>query len=108
MTARVTTLLRIDVTSLTTSVSTVHFLIEMIMILKTIKVHSDIPYDTQNLTLVVISDEIYETRRRHFLIEMIMILKAIKVHSDIPYDTQNLTLVVISDEIYETRRRLVS
>ena len=64
MTTYVKTLWRVDVTSLTTSVSTMRFLIEIMLILKTIKSHFSGSYDKQNLTRVVISSEIYETRRR--------------------------------------------
>ena len=64
MNTRVITLWRVDVTSLTTSMSTMRFRIEIMFILKAIKSHFKGPYDKQNLTLVVISYEIYETRRR--------------------------------------------
>ena len=57
---------REDVTSLTTSVSTMCFLIEILFVLKVIKSKFKGSYDKQNLTLVVISYEIYETRRRLF------------------------------------------
>ena len=40
------------------------FLIEIMIILKAIKSHLKGSYDKQNLTRVVISYEIYETRRR--------------------------------------------
>ena len=40
------------------------FLIEIMFNLKAIKSHFKGSYDKQNLTLVVISSEIYETRRR--------------------------------------------
>ena len=40
------------------------FLIEITIVLKAIKSHFKGSYDKQNLTLVVISYEIYETRRR--------------------------------------------
>ena len=63
MTTRVT-LWRVHVMSLTTSVSAMQFLIEIKLILKTIKSNSKGSYDKQNLTLVVILCEIYETRRR--------------------------------------------
>ena len=52
------------VTSLTTPVSTMGFLIEVIFILKVIKSHLKRMYDKLNLTLVVISCEIYETCQR--------------------------------------------
>ena len=64
MTSQVTTLWGIEVTSLTTSVSTMPFHIEIIFILETIKSHFKRSYDKQKLTLVVISYEIYETRQR--------------------------------------------
>ena len=61
---RVITLWREDVTSLTTSLSVMCFLIEIKLILNAIKSHFKGSDDKQNLTLVVISYEIYETRRR--------------------------------------------
>ena len=64
MTTRVITLWRVNVTSLTTSVSTIRFVAEIVFVLKAIKSHFRGSYDKQNLTLVVISYEIYETRRR--------------------------------------------
>ena len=64
MTTRVITLWRVDVTSLTMSVSTMRFLIEIKFALNAIKYLFQGSYDKQNLTLVVISNEIYETRRR--------------------------------------------
>ena len=64
MTTRVITLLRVSVTSLTTSMSTMRFLSEIMFVLKAIKSHFKGSYNKQNLTLVVISYEIYETRRR--------------------------------------------
>ena len=64
MTTRVITLRREDVTSLTMVVTTMRFRIEIMFILKAIKSHFKVSYDKQNLTLVVISYEIYETRRR--------------------------------------------
>ena len=64
MTTRVITLWRIHVTSLTTSVSTMRFLLEIVFILKAIKSHFKGSYNKQNLTLMVISYEIYETRQR--------------------------------------------
>ena len=66
MTTRVITFWRIDVTSFTTSVSTLRFLIEILSILKAIKSSFKGSYDKQNLTLVVISYEIYETSRSSF------------------------------------------
>ena len=64
MTTYVITLWHKDVTSLMTSVSTMCFLIERMLILKAIKSHLKGPYDKQNLTLVVISYELYETHQR--------------------------------------------
>ena len=64
MTTRVLTLWRVHVTSLTTSVLTMRFLIEIMFILKPIKSHFKGSYNKQNLTLVIISYETYETRRR--------------------------------------------
>ena len=64
MTTRVITLWRVDVTSLTASVSTMRFLLEVLPILKAIKSHFMGSCDKQNPTLVIISYEIYETRRR--------------------------------------------
>ena len=61
---RVVTLWCVDVTSLTTSVPTMRFLIEIMFILKAIKSTFKGQYDKQNLTLVVISYEIYETHQR--------------------------------------------
>ena len=63
MTTRVITLWRVHVTSLT-SVSTMPFHIELMFILKALKSRFKGSYDKQNLTLVVISYEIYETHRR--------------------------------------------
>ena len=64
MTTRVITLWRVHVTSLTTSVSTMRFLNEIIFVLKAIKSHFKGSYNKQNLTLVVNSNEMYEIRRR--------------------------------------------
>ena len=65
MTKRVIKLWRVYVTSLTTFMSAMHFLIEIMFILKAIKSHFKGSYDKQNLTLVVILYEIQcETRRR--------------------------------------------
>ena len=64
MTTFVMTLWRAYVTSLTTSVSTMRFLIEIKFILKAIKFNFKGPYDKQTLTLVITSHEIDETRRR--------------------------------------------
>ena len=52
------------VMSLTTSVSTVRFRIELMFILKAIKSHFKGSYNKQNRTFVVISYEIYETHQR--------------------------------------------
>ena len=64
MTSRVITLLRIHVTSLTTSESTMHLRIEIMFILKATKSHFKGSCDKQNIALVVISFDIYETRQR--------------------------------------------
>ena len=66
MTTRVITLWRVHVTSLTTSMSTVRFLVETKFILNATKSRFKGSCDKQNLTLVVISYEIYEKRRRLF------------------------------------------
>ena len=55
MTRRVITLWYVHLSSLTTSVSTMHFLLEILSILKAIKSHFKGSYDKQNLALVVIS-----------------------------------------------------
>ena len=52
---RVITLWRVLVTSLTTSVSTMRFLLEIMFSLKAIEFHFKGSIDKQNLTLVVIS-----------------------------------------------------
>ena len=75
--------------------------------LKAIKFNSKRSYDKQNLTLVVISYEIYETRF-FFSFEIMFTLKAIKFNLKRSYDKQNLTPVFISFEIYEICQRLVS
>ena len=49
------------VTSLTTSVSAMRFLIEIMFILKAIKSNFKGSYDRKNLILVVVSYEIYES-----------------------------------------------
>ena len=54
ITTRVITLLRVWVTSLTTSVSTMRFHIEFMLIFKAMKSYFKGSYDKQNLTLVVI------------------------------------------------------
>ena len=64
MNTPVITLERVDVTSLPTSVSAMRFLFEIMFILKAVKSSFKGSYDNQNLTQVVISYEIYETRRR--------------------------------------------
>ena len=66
MTTRVITLWRVHVTSLTTSVSTIRYLAEIMFIFEGDKVPFEVSYDKQNLTLVVISYEIYETRQGSF------------------------------------------
>ena len=55
---------RVDVTSLKTSISKMRFLLKKMITLKAIKSHFKGSYYKQNLTLVVISYEIYETGRR--------------------------------------------
>ena len=62
MATHVITLWLERVLSLTTSVSTMCFLIEIMFPLEAIKSHFKGSCDKQNLTLVVISYEIYETR----------------------------------------------
>ena len=64
MTTRVITLWRVYVTSLTTSVSTMCILSDVMFIWNAITSHFKRSYDKQNLTLMVISYEIYETCRR--------------------------------------------
>ena len=66
MPTRVITLRRVYVTSLTMSVSAMHFLIEVNVILKAIKYYLKGSYNKKNLTLVVFLHEIYETRRSSF------------------------------------------
>ena len=57
--------------SLTTSVSTMHRLIEVILILMATKHDFKGSYDKPNLTLVVISYEIYETGHKARFINFI-------------------------------------
>ena len=64
MTTHVITLKRIHVKSLTMSLSTMLFLIEMMFILKAIKSNLKGHYEKQRLTQAVISCEIYETCQR--------------------------------------------
>ena len=64
MTTSVITLWCIHVKPLTTFLSTMGFLIEIMFILKGIKFHFKGSDDEQNLTLLVISYEIYETCQR--------------------------------------------
>ena len=59
----VITLWRVNVTSLGTSGSTMRFQAEIMLVLKAIKSHVEESCDKQNLTLVIISYEICETRR---------------------------------------------
>ena len=59
MTTLVITLWRVHVTSLTMSVATMRFHIELLFILKVIKSHLKGSYDKQNVTLVVISYEVF-------------------------------------------------
>ena len=63
MTTSVITLWRENLSSLTTSMSAMRFLVEIMLILKAIKSHFKGSYDKQNLIFMVISYEIYETRR---------------------------------------------
>ena len=63
-TEHVTTLLHVDLMSLTTSMSTTCFPLEKLIIFKAIKSGFKGSYDKQNLTHVVILDEIYETLLR--------------------------------------------
>ena len=63
MTIRVIILWRVHIAPLTTSLSTMPFLIEIMLTLKAIKPDFKGSYDKHNLTLVVILHEIYETRR---------------------------------------------
>ena len=51
------------ITSIIMSVSTMRFLLEILSVLKAIKFSSEGSYDKQNLTVMVISYEIYETSR---------------------------------------------
>ena len=55
MTTNVIIFLRVHVTSMTTSVSTIRFPIEIMLILKAIKSHFNGSYNKQNLTLVILS-----------------------------------------------------
>ena len=64
MTTRVIILWRVDITSSTTSVSAMRILAEIMLIFWAIKSNFKGSYDKQNLTLVVISYEIYETHRK--------------------------------------------
>ena len=64
MTKRVITHWRVHATSLTMSASTRHFRIEIMFIWKATKSHFKGSYDKQNLIVVVMLYEIYETRRK--------------------------------------------
>ena len=64
VTTRVITLWRVDVTSFDNVCVNTAFLFEIMIILKAIKCHFKGSYDKQNLTLVVISFENHETRRK--------------------------------------------
>ena len=64
MTTGVITLWREHVTSYITSVSTMRFRTEIIISFKAKKIHFKGSYDKENLTLVVISYEIFKTRQR--------------------------------------------
>ena len=81
MTTRVITLWRVDITPLTMSVSAMRFRLKILPILKVIKSNFKGPYGKQNLTLVVISYEIYETRRR--LVSLISYEMTTRVRSSI-------------------------
>ena len=54
----------VHIRALKTTVSTMHFLTEIMVALKAIKFNFKGSCDEKNLTLVVISYEIYETRQR--------------------------------------------
>ena len=66
ITTRVITLWCKHVTLLTTSVSTMRFLIEIMFVLNVIKSHFKGSYDKQNLTLVVILYEIMKLAKGSF------------------------------------------
>ena len=69
MPTRVITLWHVYVTPLTTSVSAMRFHIELMIILKVIKSRFQGSYDNKNLTLVVISYEIYKGSFHKFHME---------------------------------------
>ena len=78
MTTRVITLWRMHVTSLTSSISAMHFLTDVMFIVKAMKYHFKESYDKQNLACLFISYEINETSQRLFSLisyEMIMRVK---------------------------------
>ena len=89
LTTRIITLWCEPVTSLTASMSTTHFLNEIMFILNVIKSHFKGSYDKQNLTLVVVSYEIYETCQR--LVSLISYEMATCVRSSI-YDHKTNSL----------------
>ena len=64
MTTRVLTLSAGTSNVMATSVTPMHFFVEILSTLKAIKSSFKRSYDKQNITLVVISYEIYQTRRR--------------------------------------------
>ena len=64
MTACIIRLWRIQEMSLTTSVSTMCFLFEILSILNATNSHFNGSYDKQDLKLMVVSYEIYETCQR--------------------------------------------
>ena len=84
------------------------FFVENFTDLKAIKSDYEWSYDKQNLTLVVIIYEIYETRRRLVVIshEIYETRRRLVAISHEIYETRRRP-VVISHEIYETRRRRV-
>ena len=64
MTTRVLTLSAGTSNVMTTSVTTMYFFVEIMPTLKAIISSFEMSYDKQNITLVVISYEIDQTRRR--------------------------------------------
>ena len=64
MTTRVLIFWRVDVTSLTTSMSAMRFLLGILPVSKAIKSDFKGSYDKKNLTPVVISYEIFEKSQR--------------------------------------------
>ena len=64
MTTHIIILWQVHVASLTMSMSAMHFLLYIKFVLNAIKSNFKWSYDKQNLTLVVVSNEIYDTRQR--------------------------------------------